>query len=338
MSLKARHSATMDTRVLYGLACALGLWTGVGAAQADAGSDPRNWLNRAQTVARTLSYSGVFVHAQGATQSTSRITHILHNGQELETVETLDGPFRQFRRRGNETICYMADDKAVRIDRRITGRFFPQLINSSAETISQNYEIKLGGVDRVAGFDCRWIHIEPRDQLRHPQRLCSELNTGLLLRSRLVNHRDETLEEFRFTDLKVGNRVGRELLVTLEGRDEKRRSRAFPAKDDSIPADTGWSVKSPPAGFRKVAELRRSISGRQSPVSHLVLSDGLASVSVFVEPLLVGHSVVESMTSTGCSSIFVSTHGENMVTVLGEVPAATAQAVGKGLVFRPPSP
>lgn len=303
------------------------------SALADPGSDPRAWLTRAQNAARTLNYSGVYVHVQGAQQSTSRITHVLHNGQELEKVESLDGPFRQFHRRGNETICYMPDDKAVRIDRRITGRFFPQLINSTSDVIAQNYEIKLAGLDRVAGFDCRWIHIDPKDGLRHPQRLCSEVASGLLLRSRLISKADETLEEFRFTDLRMGTRVGREVLALKGSEPDRKRARPDPIQDDAVPTATGWSIKSPPPGFKQIAELRRTIGGRKAPVNHLVFSDGLASVSVFVEPLPAGQPVSEATSSQGCSSIFVGTHGDNMITVLGEVPLGTAQMVGRSLSF-----
>jgi sigma-E factor negative regulatory protein RseB len=327
-----RSPAPLSFAALLVMTVSLGVSAQVAA---DAGSDPRNWLTRAQSAARTLNYSGVFVHTQGGQQSTSRITHVLHNGEEHEKIESLDGPFRQYHRRGNETICYMPDDKAVKIDRRITGRFFPQLINSSADTIAQNYDIRLGAQDRVAGFDCRWIHIEPRDQLRHPQRLCSEMASGLLLRAKLVNANQEILEEFRFTDLRMGSRIAREVLVAKSQSPERKRSREL-LPESAVAAATGWTVKTPPAGFRQVAELRRTIAGRKSPVNHLVLSDGLASVSVFVEPLPPGQTVSEATSSAGCSSIFVASQGENMVTVLGEVPPATAQLVGRGLMFRAP--
>ena len=60
--------------------------------------------------------------------------------------------------------------------------------------------------------------------------------------------------------------------------------------------DTGWVVGRLPPGFTKIVEGYRLLRDRREPVVHLVYSDGLVAVSVFIEktettrPRPVGHS------------------------------------------------
>ena len=98
--------------------------------------------------------------------------------------------------------------------------------------------------------------------------------------------------------------------------------------------DTGWTVAKPPAGFQKVAELKRTLPGRDKPVSQLVFTDGVASLSVFVEPA-VSKRAMESSSEDGTTAFYARPMGEQMVTVLGEVPLATAQLVAKSVARRP---
>jgi sigma-E factor negative regulatory protein RseB len=99
--------------------------------------------------------------------------------------------------------------------------------------------------------------------------------------------------------------------------------------------DTGWTVGNPPAGFQKVTEIKRTLPGRSQPVSQIVLSDGLATVSIFVEPNGPQARTAESASEDGTTTFFTRPMGENLVTVLGEVPLATAQQVGRSVTRRP---
>ncbi len=294
------------------------------------GADPLAWLARAQKAAKEQTFVGVFVHAVGDAHSTSRITHTFFNNEEVEKIESLDGPMREFLRKGTNLQCFIPEVRTIRSDRRVTGRHFPQIVQTSVEQIASNYNVMLGSGDRVAGYDCRWLHLDPRDSLRYAQRICSEISTGLLLRARLMSGPDQAIEQFTFTELKIGARVQRHALRS-RWDDEKAnwRQEQIPA-NDAQPANTGWLVTNPPAGFTKIAEMRRTMPSQIS-VDHLIFSDGVASISVFMEPTPEGKRVGEATSEKGCASIYTGSINNHMVTVLGEVPLAATKQVGKSV-------
>jgi sigma-E factor negative regulatory protein RseB len=305
-------------------------------ADAQTISSPRldggEWLNRIAKSARELPYTGVFIQQTADGVSTSRITHLVdRQGVELEKLEMLDGPLTEIIRRNEEMYCYHPDAKTIRVDRRVSGRFFPSLISGNAKAIAENYTVKLGNIERVAGFDCQWVILEPKDTMRYMQKLCAELGTGLLMRARMYNDRNQMLEQFMFTQLDLNRSVAKNAL--------KSRFEQLPGwqTNDSTKAartaDTGWRVAQLPAGFKKVAEMIRTMAGRPAPVSQLVFSDGLLHVSVFVEPMQ-GAAQTSGARMTDDSPIAFAMRpvADHQITVMGEVPTAAVQAIADSVM------
>ena len=300
----------------------------IGAAPVDA----REWLDRIAKSARELPYTGVFIQQTADGVSTSRITHAVdRQGVELEKLEMLDGPLTEIIRRNEEMYCYHPDAKTVRVDRRVSGRFFPSLISGNPKAIAENYNVKLGSVERVAGFDCQWVILEPRDAMRYMQKLCAELGSGLLLRARMYNDRNQMLEQFMFTQLDLRRGAAKQVL--------KSRFEQLPgwqttdSASQAKTAETGWKVMQLPAGFKKVAEMVRTLVGRPVPVSQLVFSDGLLHVSVFVEPTR-GNAQTSGARMSDDSPIAFAMRpvADYQVTVMGEVPPAAVQAIADSVM------
>jgi sigma-E factor negative regulatory protein RseB len=305
------------------------------AAYAAPPDDALGWLQRAADAARNASYAGTFVHTNGERMSTIRVTHVKTDGQEHERIEALDGPPYEIVRRDDEMFCYYPDAKTVRLDRRVNARFFPSLFRAPAEVIGQSYDVKLGNVEHVLGYDCRWILLEPHDAKRFPERLCSEVGTGLVVRARTMSLQGQVLEQYTFTDLKLGPHVARgDVKSIFEARVKQWITDARP-REEAKGVDTGWTVEKLPAGFEKMTELRRTLPGRPHPVSQLIYSDGLASLSVFVEPNGAPTRTREASSEDGTTTFFARPMGDQLVTVLGEVPLATAEQVAASVAHRP---
>lgn len=305
------------------------------AAHAAPGEDALAWLQRAVQAARAVSYAGTFVHTNGDRTSTVRISHALVGNDEHERIEPLDGPAYEIVRKNDEMFCYFPDAKTVRLDRRVAARFFPTLMTGTPTTVATSYELKLGSTERVLGHECRWIRLEPRDSMRHGQAVCSEVSTGLILRARTFNDRRVPIEHYTFTDVKIGPQAARPDMKSIyEARVRRWISDSQP-REDAKATDTGWTVTNAPAGFFKVAELRRSLPGRDHQVSQLIYSDGVASMSVFVEPNKGPARNSEASSEDGATTFFVRPMGETLVSVLGEVPLATAQQVARSVARRP---
>lgn len=305
------------------------------SGQAAPAADPLAWLQRAAHSARASSYEGVYVHTNGDRTSTVRVTHLNAGGDEHERIEPLDDASLEIVRHNDETFCRFPDAKTVRLDPRITNRFFPRILSASSEAIAASYDVSLGKTERVLGFECQWIRLDPKDSARYAQRICSEVASGLILRAKTLNDQRHVIEQYTFTDLKLGPQVARTDLKSIFRARNRQWISDGQVRDEAVSADSGWIAGKIPAGFQKIAELKRTMPGRSQPVAQMIFTDGLASLSIFVEPNPAPSRAAEGSSEDGTTTFFVRPVGDYLVSVLGEVPTATAQQVARSVARRP---
>ena len=312
----------------------LGLATPVLAAESGATKDGITWLKKMAGASRQMNYQGTFVYRHGNQTETSRIVHYVNQaGGEFERMETLDGPSREIIRTNDQVVCYLPESKTVIIEKRGKRRF-PALLPEQLTGVADNYTVKATQMDRVAGHDCQVIQLIPRDKMRYGHHFCADSTSGLLLRARTFNEKNEPLESFGFTQLRMGGSFNRDDVrsrYASKSRDWRVDHSQFAIAE--APGETGWVLTQQPAGFKKMTELTRSFAGRSAKVSHIVFSDGLAAVSVFIEPLPKSRAL-RSLSHQGAVNIYTRTVSDHMVTVLGEAPAATVMQIANSLEFR----
>jgi sigma-E factor negative regulatory protein RseB len=296
--------------------------------------DGMAWLRKMATASRQLNYNGTFVYRHASQTETSRVVHYVnHAGGEFEKMETVDGPAREIIRTNDQVICYLPETKTVLIEKRGKRRF-PVLVPEQLAGVSDNYTINVTGSERVADHECRVIVLTPKDKMRYGHRFCAEVGSGLPLRARTVSEKNEPLESFAFTELRIGGSFNRDRVrsrYAAKSKNWKVDHSAFSIAE--TPTDTGWVLTQQPAGFKKMMELTRSFAGRSAKVSHIVYSDGLAAVSVFIEPMPKTRPV-QSLSHQGAVHIYTRTISDYMVTVLGETPAATVVQIANSLEYR----
>jgi sigma-E factor negative regulatory protein RseB len=303
---------------------------GFAAEQTPRPEDAVGWLNLMAQAPSKVAFSGTYVHQYGGRMESSRVTHAVDGTGEYEKLVSLDGPAREIVRKNDDIVCYLPDAKLMKYDRKRARKFFPALLSNVPELL-ENYSPKLGPVDRVAGFDCQWVYLEAKDKFRFDHRFCAELAAGLLLRAMMISDKMEVLEQFGFTQLAMGSLITPEQIKS-EYADQKISWQADnSALQDSAKVDSGWLVKSLPAGFKKVWEMKRKMSGKSQPVVHQVYSDGLASVSVFVESPQGSTAAIVGPVRQGNYNFFFRSLQNHAITVIGEVPQASLQLIGNSL-------
>lgn len=295
--------------------------------------DAAQWLARAAQAARELNYAGTIVYQHGAKVETSRLVHLFENGAEFEKLVSLDGPAREVIRSQDEVRCYYPDAKVVRIEPRTFRNAFPSLFAQQQKALAEHYQFRRAEPGRVAGIEAQSWVFEPKDGLRYGHTFWADTASGLLLKARIIDERGEVVEQFAFTDLAIGARIDRE---------QVRPSWAPTPADWVVRAAgpvevelraTGWSVGAVPPGFTKIVEGYRALRGRKHPVAHLVYSDGLVAVSVFIEN--VGSAPHPTgLTQQGGTHIFVRQQDDHLITVLGEAPAATMRQIAASVSRR----
>lgn len=308
----------------------LGLLPGSVAAD-EASREALAMLEKMAEASQKINYSGTFVFQHGGLTETSRIAHFVNPaGGVLERLETLDGPAREVIRSNDQVTLYLPGKKTVLIDPRGSRQFLVRL--EQIQDMVQYYRVVKGSVDRVAGFECRWVALLPNDALRYGRRLCAETTTGLPIRSRTFNEKNEMVEAFAFSTLQLGGSFKREMVqsryASASNRQNWRIDRSALTASDS--GDSGWVVHNQPPGFRKLMELRRSMPGKSGTISHLVFSDGLAAISVFIEP---GDKANRkpALQHQGAVHIYSLPVSGYRVTVLGETPAETVMQLAKSI-------
>ncbi len=290
-------------------------------------------LQRIATAARTLNYNGTFVYQHGERVETSRIVHFVDTDGEHEKLETLDGPRREIIRNNDEVLCYYPDAKVVRSQKRVAQRSFPALLPEQLSAITQFYIVRMGRPQRVAGFDSQAVILEPKDGMRYGHKLWADTESGLLLKALTLNEERHVVEQFAFTQLNIGSGVTRKMISpTYQVSYPEWRLDRF-AQDMLNEGETGWQVGNFPPGFQKVMEMRRTKQGGRVVVTHMVYSDGMAAVSVFIESMS-GRAVNEGLTRKGAINIYRRMVGDKIVTVLGEAPAVTVMQIGNSVSFQ----
>jgi sigma-E factor negative regulatory protein RseB len=303
------------------------------AAPMGRADDAASWLNRAATAARQQNYLGTIVYQAAGRIESSRLVHLNDDGAEFEKLVNLDGPAREVIRSHAEVRCYYPDAKLVRIEPRTFRNAFPSLSQQQLRSLSDYYEFRRAEQARVAGLDTQAVVFEPKDGLRYGHKFWADAATELLLKARMLDERGEAVEQYAFIDLTVGGRIDRELVKpswpVLPPEWVVREA----VSGDMELRDTGWVVGRLPAGFTKVVEGMRSLRGKRQRVAHLVYSDGLVAVSVFIEN--VGSTPHPTgLTRQGGTNIFVRQFDDVLVTVLGEVPAVTVRQVAQSVARR----
>jgi sigma-E factor negative regulatory protein RseB len=181
----------------------------------------------------------------------------------------------------------------------------------------------------VAGHDVEVLMAKPRDKHRYAQRLWAERETGLLLRSDVLGPAGEVLESSAFTEVKLGARPQPD--AVLKPMKKLDGLRVVQAQAQRVPLEAeGWTVARPVPGFQLVSCTKRPLDATADnaasiPVLQSVFSDGMAHVSVFIEPYDLQRHKQPMGTSLGATHTLMKRHGDWWVTVVGEVPMATMQ-------------
>lgn len=303
----------------------------------------QTWLKKIQSAAQRLNYSGTFVYQQGNQMRTSRITHLLDGKNEIEKLEILDGKPQEYIRTNEEIVCYVPESKTVFIEKRVTHDVFPAILATNPAELSAYYHVRKGEAGRIAGHDSQSIELQPKDNLRYGYKLWAEKSTGLLLRAQTLNEKSEVVEQIAFTQLTIGNIDRQKVKTSFQNTNGWHVENAIMSQVNL----SGWTVKSLPVGFQKIREVKRLVSDAPpvhssgvtaavvaSPreVSQIVFSDGLAAISVFIEPG--NRSRTEGSLQQGAMNIVGKRQGDFWLTIVGEVPSSAIRQVANSIEFK----
>ena len=325
--------------------CAAALFTAASGALAQ-GDDPAatrraaaELLNRIHEAAQQQNYEGTFVYQRGALVQSSRITHAAARGDgEYESLESLDGKPRKMLRHDDDMFTFVPERHLCVVEKRQNKDSFPALLATSGDQVLSVYDPKMLGTDRVAGVDSQVIELDPKDSYRFAYKLWADARTGLLLRAQTLDPDGQVLEQLSFSQVRIGGPVDKAAIANGIRNTAGWTIVRPPVQPVDMEAQ-GWQLTPNVPGFRKIRELRRPMASREEgqppiPVDQAVFSDGLAAISIFVEPVE-KNSRKEGAGNTGATHVLVKRRGDFWITLLGEVPQATLQQFASTIEYKP---
>ncbi|WP_422777300.1 MucB/RseB C-terminal domain-containing protein [Pseudomonas mediterranea] len=292
----------------------LGGWCAV-PAYADEAQD---WLNRLGQAEQQQSFQGTFVYERNGSFSTHNIWHRVQDGKVRERLLQQDGSAQEVLRIDGHTQC-------------VSGSLIPGLGNTEGtaraldpQKLKNWYDLAIIGKSRVAGRPAVIVALTPKDQHRYGFELHLDKETGLPLKSLLLNDKGQLLERFQFTRLNTAEPADSDLQASAECKAVVQDA------GKAAVAKATWHSDWLPPGFELTNSAVRKDPETNVQVSSLMYDDGLARFSVFLEPLN-GANVTDTRTQLGptaaVSRRLTTPQGEMMVTVVGEIPIGTAERI-----------
>jgi len=301
--------------------------------------DARGLLERMEHVLSTRNYQGTFVHEHDGQTETMRIVHRAENGDFAERVVSLDGSGREVVQREGELRAYFPDQRVVLVEDGPKGGLLLSGLAGLDSASAQLYRMSEEPATRISGRDARVIAVEPQDNLRYGYRVWIDEATALPLKTQSHTVSGRVVEQLVFTELTLPSRIPDSALqpspATRQYRLLKHTAASGQAAGPSV--DTTWDASELPPGFRLIGHSTQVLGDGGKSVTHLVFSDGLASVSVFVEPQSPSAGETGAipsaslMTNMGSSTTLSTEVDGHRVTTIGEVPPDTVRAITRSL-------
>lgn len=303
------------------------------------GAEPKEWLERMNHALTSRNYVGVFTHMRGDRAETLRIIHRVRGKDVSERLQSLDGSEREFIREGDELTCYFPDRKQVLVERRSPDGPLLGSLPALADGDSRVYEIRGGDRERLLGRATRKVELYPRDEYRYGYRLWIDEETSMPLKTQLCDRHGKVIEQILFSNIDLPERISDSMFKPRVDASTYRWIRA----DRQIvavaaPPPALWEAMRLPPGFRMANQSSQALPGSKEPVAHLVFTDGVASVSVFVEPRKADSAAQRGAQRVGSSSTFTAIVDGHQVTAVGEVPPNTVEFIVNQVKALPAKP
>lgn len=295
---------------------------------------PQHWLERMARSLHTLNYQGTFVYASGPRMETISLQHTVDEQGEREHLIALNGAPREVLRDGAAVTRILPEASSIFSQPDTPSATFPMALGEAFSHLDQFYSFQLGDSERIADRETQQIHVNPRDSYRYGYRLWLDRQTAIPLKAALLDEEGYPLEQVMFTSFRL-----------MQEDESASRTAESPTVSPALPAEparrarkeiatTPWKIKALPDGFELFSHIKETLPGSSQPVDHVVFSDGLVSVSAYMERMS-DRKGLNGISRLGAFSAFGLNLEDYQVTVVGEVPPATVEFIGRAIVLGP---
>jgi len=301
----------------------IGLLAGFATALADS-SDPSVWLDRMGDAVRKTSYEGTVIRIRDGEAEALKVVHTFADGVIREKVIAQEGNGLEIIRNGNEVHCILPDRKSVLVEEWDDQSTLFSTLPSRDFRFGSEYDVSIVREDRVAGRQANLLAVRPHDGYRYGYRIWLDTETSFPLQTQLIGTDGAAIEQIKFAEISLNQEIHASALAPSYSTENYRwfnQSNLHVTRS----VETGWVSANLPQGFRVISTHEERMTDGDQYVTHILYSDGLANVSVFVAELEEGDSQGES--NVGGSNAYSAIVGDHHVTAVGKVPAITVEQI-----------
>lgn len=320
--------------VLRALLAGAGAFLALPAAGDDA---PRGWLDRMGYALEYLNYEGTLIQLHGADAAVMRVVHRVEDGVPTERITAMDEVGREIIRRGDDVTCILPDQKEILVEEgageQPGASPLRQQFAGDVQFDDRYYRLAIASGGRLVGRDTRVVTVRPTDNYRYGYRLWLDHATAMPLKVQVAGDDGVVVEQLLFSDIKLPERIPASAVQPSMTIDSFTRQQS-PRSDAPAQATTdssAWRVESLPPGFRLRAVRSQRSGTAATPLEHLVYSDGVASVSVFIEAGVAPIEQGEGPSRVGAANAWTTMAGGYLVTAVGEVPVRTVETIARSV-------
>ena len=299
-------------------------------SDASAGEMAREWLDQMHTALDEQTYVGTFVRITERGPETYRVAHRYVDGALNERIISLNGVGREIIRRDDDVHVIYPDLEVVRVEKVVASNPMVAALPGYSRQLESNYELLELKSELMAGREAQIISIRPRDDFRYGYLLWLDSETKMPLRSKSWDGDITVFEDIIFTMIEFPAGLPDSEFVQTSDTNGFAVLQSSEPKQELAP-EAPRAIDGVPAGFELTASMLKSMGDSQHPVHHMVYSDGLASVSVFVDRPDAETDIAEGFYRVGSTNAFSLTTDNRKITAIGEVPPVTVEAIATAL-------
>lgn len=311
--------------------------TEVAFAASASNNEAADWIRQMSQAMEELTYEGTFIYLHGDEVETMSVVHDHDENGVRERLSSLNGEARVIIRDMDNVTCIWPGSKSVIVSKSQPRTPFPTFDPENHPAFADYYQFMVVGEDRVAGIMTQVVAMMPVDDFRYGYKLWVDKQTRLLLRSMLLDNNDRVIEQVMFTSLSFPESANEEDFKASVGQDYEWKQIDNQLSKEDKPSSNYVKFRQLPIGFNKISESMRPMRMNENPVRHAIVSDGVASVSIYIE-YTDGEgkdfSKMAGSSSMGAMHVYSKMFSDGLITVVGEVPEATVKMVGDAIILR----
>lgn len=325
------HRERLNTarRIAFGCLLAAGVTAGVVAFAQESEDDVKVWLDRMNVAVEQLNYRGEFVYVIDGNPETLRIVHRYADGVVREKINSDDEA-------GREILRTEEGVRSTFPEKRLVVALSSIPVASSLnynDDLANYYQMTTFPKGRVAERKTQVVSIRARDEYRYGYLLFLDRETALPLKVEVRDENGSVIESILFTRIEYLDSIP-EYAVAPSTNAEGFTWKQPLEPDPEAPASEIWGATRLPSGFRLSVSRQSLMAGSRYPVQHLVYTDGLATVSVFIAHPKSDADMPEGFSRSGSTNAYSLMIGDRLVTAMGEVPQLTVQRIATSLDAR----